>query len=140
MEFIGNMDADLISFSMPSKAEYVGVCRLAISAIANRMGFDVEEIEDIKVCVSEACTNAIKHSNSVTFDIKVFAGKDQIDIVIEDSGKGFDIKNVGTPDLENPSEEGGLGIYIIKTLMDSVEMDSKEGEGSFIKMSKFLGD
>ena len=49
--------ADLIRFSVPGKPEYVGVVRLAISSAANTAGFDVEDIEDIKVAVSEVCTH-----------------------------------------------------------------------------------
>lgn len=131
---------DKVNFSLPAKAEYVGVVRLAVSAIANRMGFDVEEIEDIKVCVSEACTNAVKHSGSDRFDILVCVMDDSISIRIKDFGNGFDTRNIKEPDLENPSEEGGLGIFIIRTLMDNVNLTSNPGEGSYIDMVKYLGD
>ena len=50
---------DSISMALPSKPEYVGVVRLTVSAIANRMGFNIEEIEDIKVAVAEACKSEI---------------------------------------------------------------------------------
>ncbi|WP_044298812.1 ATP-binding protein, partial [Clostridioides difficile] len=42
--------------------DYVSIIRLTAFGIANKMGFPIDDIEDIKVAVSEACTNAIKHS------------------------------------------------------------------------------
>ncbi len=50
-----------ITLSLPSKAEYVSVARLTASVIANNMGFNIEEVEDIKVAVGEACNNAVLH-------------------------------------------------------------------------------
>lgn len=131
--------ADKVRMMLPCKGEYVGVARLTISAIANRMGFNIEEIEDIKVAVAEACTNAIKHGLDEKFHLNVEIFEDKLQIDIEDSGKGYNVEELAKPDLENP-KEGGLGIFIIKTLMDEVELHSKIGEGSKIKMIKYLGD
>lgn len=132
--------ADHVNICLPAKPEYVGVIRLTISAIANRMGFDIEEIEDIKVCVSEACTNSIKHSKSENFDIKVVVGTQEMIIEILDEGQGFDVEKLQNPDLDQPKEEGGLGIFIIKSLMDEVDINSTVGQGSMIRMVKYLGE
>ena len=113
---------DNVKMTLPCKGEYVGVARLTLSAIANRMGFNIEEIEDIKVAVAEGCTNAIKHGLDEKFHLDIEVFEDRLKICIQDSGKG------------------GLGIFIIKTLMDEVELYSKIGEGSQIKMVKYLGD
>lgn len=130
---------DQVKMALPCKGEYVGVVRLTISAIANRMGFNVEEIEDIKVAVSEGCTNAIKHSQDEIFDLDIRVYNNKLEIIIKDSGKGFEVEKIPQPDLENP-KENGLGLFIIKTLMDEVSLDSKVGEGSQLTMVKFLGD
>lgn len=132
-------NVDRVNMSLPCKAEYVGVVRLTVSAIANRMGFNIEEIEDIKVAVAEGCTNAIKHALDEKFHIYIDIFENKLQIEIKDSGKGYNIEEVGNPDLSNP-REGGLGIFIIKTLMDEVELKSEIGVGSEIKMIKFLGD
>ena len=130
---------DNVKMTLPCKGEYVGVARLTLSAIANRMGFNREEIEDIKVAVAEGCTNAIKHGLDEKFHLDIEVFEDRLKICIQDSGKGYNVDEISTPDLENP-KEGGLGIFIIKTLMDEVELYSKIGEGSQIKMVKYLGD
>ncbi|KXG78455.1 ATP-binding protein [Thermotalea metallivorans] len=133
---------DSLSISVPSKPEYVSVVRLTASAVASRMGFNVEELEDIKVAVAEACTNAITHGvceNKTNFDVKFFIDKDKITIHVVDYGNGFRCNKLEEPDLSNP-KEGGLGIFIIRSLMDEVEVISNVGEGTTIQMTKYLGE
>ncbi|MGL4912612.1 MAG: ATP-binding protein [Romboutsia sp.] len=121
-----------------SNPEYVGIIRLTTSGIANKIGFSMDDIEDIKVAVSEACTNSIKHSNDDTFYITFSILENGMTIEIEDKGKGYDIQSIPTPDLNNP-RENGLGLFIIQTLMDDVSIESKENQGTIIKMTKYLG-
>ena len=133
---------DSLSISIPNKPEYVGVVRLTTSAIASRMGFNVEEIEDIKVAVAEACTNAIVHgicNQDENFNIHFAMDEEKIVIKVQDQGTGFYCEAVEEPDLTSP-KEGGLGIFIIKSLMDEVEVESNIGKGTTIKMTKHLGD
>ena len=52
---------DVLKFSVPGKPEYIGTIRLAVSSLANCAGFDIEAVEDIKVAVSEACSNVVCH-------------------------------------------------------------------------------
>ncbi len=133
--------SDNISLSIPNKPEYVSVIRLTVTAIANRMGFDIEKIEDIKVAVAEACTNAITHGNNETDNFSVDFSIDEEKLVIKvcDSGKGCVTNCIKNPDL-TLLNEGGLGVFIIKSLMDDVNINSDLGKGTTIIMTKFLGD
>lgn len=137
-EEIEDKKLDLVEMNMPSKPEYVGVIRLTVSAIANRMGFDIEEIEDIKVAVAEGCTNAIKHGLDNNFNIKFEVSEDSLSIIIQDKGKGCNLEEIKEPDLLDP-KESGLGLFIIKSLMDEVDFISQEGSGFELKMIKYLG-
>lgn len=134
---------DEIRLSVPSKPEYVGVIRLTLAAIASRIGFDVEKIEDMKVAVAEACTNAIVHGcgcgQESKFNIDFVLTGEKITISVYDEGVGCQVDNIQEPDLSKP-KEGGLGIFIIKSLMDDVEIKSEKGKGMMIKMIKYLGD
>nr|WP_195941004.1 ATP-binding protein [Romboutsia sp. 1001713B170131_170501_G6] len=121
-----------------SNPEYVGIIRLTTSGIANKIGFSMDDIEDIKVAVSEACTNAIKHSNDNKFFITFDILENGLAIEIEDKGKGYDVESLHQPDLNNP-KESGLGLFIIQSLMDEVNIESKENKGTIIKMTKYLG-
>lgn len=65
---------DFIEMKLPAKPEYVGVIRLSVSGIANRMGFTYEDIEDLKVAISEAMTNATTHAYEENEDGEVTVG------------------------------------------------------------------
>ncbi len=139
---MNDMNCDVIKLSVPNKPEYVSVIRLTATGIANRMGFDIEKIEDIKVAISEACTNAITHGKckeETNFHIDFYADEEKITISVYDNGKGCLSKNIKTPNL-GELKEGGLGIFIIKTLMDDVKVLSNKGKGTLIKMTKYVGD
>jgi serine/threonine-protein kinase RsbW len=107
--------------------------------MANQAGFDIESIEDIKVAVSEACTNIITHSDigDLAYNVTCAIDTDKLEISVEDDGVGYDMKNYKEPDLEVP-KEGGLGVFIIRALMDDVEVNSKQGAGTSIRMTKYL--
>ena len=124
--------------SLPSKPEYVSVARLTASFVANQMGFDIETIEDIKLAVGEACNNAILHSGSdETYKLEFIKQNDNLTIEIIDHGKGFSIEKYKKPNAED-LQENGLGLFIIKSLMDEVEIETSEGNGTKIIMSKIV--
>ena len=132
---------DKINLSIPNKPEYVSVIRLTVTAIANRMGFDIEKIEDIKVAVAEACTNAITHGRNEidNFNVEFSIEEEKLTIAVCDNGKGCATNCIKNPDL-TLLNEGGLGVFIIKSLMDDVNINSDLGKGTTITMTKFLGD
>ncbi|TDQ36717.1 anti-sigma B factor RsbW [Aureibacillus halotolerans] len=138
---------DFVEMTIPAKPEYVGVVRLTVSGVANRMGFNYEEIEDVKVALSEACTNAVHHAYQDDEDgeIKIGFGvyEDRLELMVSDSGKSIDLngikKKLGPVSTDTPVDhltEGGLGLFLIDTLMDKVELTSEAGV--VVLMTKFL--
>jgi serine/threonine-protein kinase RsbW len=130
-----------VYISLPSKPEYVSIARITSSAIANKMGFNIEEIEDIKVAVGEACNNAVVHGcgENCKFNVSFTISDNKFIIEIRDEGKGFDIDKCPSPDVCNP-RESGLGIFIIKSLMDDVDVESSPKQGTIIRMIKYLSE
>ena len=127
---------ETISISLPAKSEYVSIARLTASVLANKIGFDIEEIEDIKVAVGEACNNAVLHGiDSEIFTLNFHVKDKMLEIEVVDCGSGFELEQYIMPDLENP-KENGLGLFIIKSLMDEVIVDTAKGCGTKIKMIK----
>lgn len=133
---------DYIKLSIPNKAEYVSVVRLTTSAIASRMGFNIEEIEDIKVAIAEACTNTLEHGSigekenlDIDFDIYL----DKLVITVKDAGEGFNINDVKDLTVEELGESN-LGIFIINSLMDDVNLIKDNGKGTEIRMTKHIKD
>ncbi|HYK74433.1 MAG TPA: anti-sigma B factor RsbW [Pseudoneobacillus sp.] len=142
-----NQPFDYIEMKIPAKPEYVGVIRLTLSGIASRIGFSYEELDDLKIAVSEACTNAVQHAYQNDAHGEVIVGfglyEDRIEIMVADNGDSFDFeqarKGLGPYDQHDSVEflrEGGLGLYLIETLMDEVRIHHKVGVTVF--MTKYL--
>lgn len=132
------MTCETIKMEITANPEYVSIIRLTTSGIANKVGFCVDDIEDLKVAISEACTNAIKHSLKDRFTIIYSMIENGLTIEIIDNGKGYDRSVVSEPDIDN-LKESGMGLFIIESLMDEVIVESQEGKGTSIKMTKYLG-
>lgn len=128
-----------IKISLPGKPEYVSIARLTASVIANQMGFNIDDVEDIKVAVGEACNNAVLHgkSHEEMFEIQFEVQDDRIVIEVRDNGNGFDLDEYQAPE---PGElrENGLGIFIMKTLMDEVDFIPAQNNGTTIRLVKEL--
>ncbi|GIN86569.1 serine-protein kinase RsbW [Heyndrickxia sporothermodurans] len=138
---------DYIEMKIPAKPEYISVIRLTLSGIASRMGFAYEKIEDLKIATSEAITNAIQHAYKERTSGEIIIGfgifHDRLEVMVGDKGKSFDLekaKHEIGPYTENKDieflREGGLGLYLIESLMDEVRIQYKEGVMVF--MTKYL--
>ncbi|HEV2879265.1 MAG TPA: ATP-binding protein [Candidatus Eremiobacteraceae bacterium] len=128
---------NVVELRIPSKAEWVGVARLAVAGIASRLQFSIEDIEDLKLAVAEACTNCIQHATggeSVSITCQIYP--DKIKVTVEDSGSATasDLapKRLGEPTV------GGLGVFLIRSLMDDVEYELNPESGTKLTMTKFL--
>ncbi|MDR6227565.1 anti-sigma B factor RsbW [Desmospora profundinema] len=138
--------SDRIELAIPAKAQYVGVVRLTVSGIANRMGFDYDEIEDMKLAVAEACTNAVDHAYSgkagnIVIQFRIY--RDRLEVMVKDEGNSFDIDCVkrrsGPIDSRLPltaMRERGLGLHLMETLMDRVEINGSQGV--VVTLTKFI--
>lgn len=122
--------SDKIELALPFKAEFVSIARLTTSGIANRVGFDIETIEDIKVAVAEVCNKLVNAGNKtegnyvITF--KILSGK----LAISFSSNEEAVKLIFN------NEEDELGISIINAFMDDVELFP--GCGCILSMTKAI--
>jgi serine/threonine-protein kinase RsbW len=134
---------EYIEMKIPAKPEYVGVIRLTLSGIASRMGFSYEEIEDIKIAVSEACTNAVQHAYHADEGGEVVIGfgiyPEKLETMVADYGKSFHFEKMKDrfgPYTKSSTvddlSEGGLGLFLIETLMDEVHVLNDSGVTVFM--------
>lgn len=139
--------APVVELEIPARAEYVGLARLVVSSLATarrRLGQD--RIDDLKLAVSEACTNAIEAHAVVKVDERITLrwseADDRLQVQIEDRGHGFDPAQLAAhPPVTDPDRlnfERGLGIPLIRTLVDEVAFDPAEG-GTSVRMVMFCG-
>jgi serine/threonine-protein kinase RsbW len=126
----------VVRLTIPSRAEWVAVARLAVAAVASRQRFSVDEIEDIKLAIAEACTNAIQHgSPDGEIELSCELHEHLLVITVRDSGTG---PSLGSVEQERIGESGRteeLGVFLIRALMDEVEY-TRDARGTELVMSK----
>ena len=130
---------------IPSQTGNLELIREFISGLAQKVGFDDQDINKIELAVDEACTNVIAHAynndESQEIELSVKIQKNKFIVVVADKGKGFDFNHLEEPNMKNYMAElrvGGLGIYLIKSLMDEVDYQTKSGGKNEVRMTKYI--
>ena len=133
------------SLHIQSRTDQLIDARDFVAGAARESGFSDEDVGNIALAVDEACTNVIKHAyrfdGEQTLTITVKPGKDRIEIRISDSGRRFDPASLSTPNMKEylrNYRKGGLGVYLMKKLMDEVEYRMLPGERNEVRMVKYL--
>ena len=133
------------NLKIPSITENLQMIREFVLKIAEKAGFNEETQEQIALAVDEACTNVIKHAHHHDarrlMDIQIQTDTIKMKIIITDKGRGFDITKLKDPNVKQfikESRHGGLGIYLIKTLMDEVDYDFRPGIKNQVLLTKYL--
>jgi serine/threonine-protein kinase RsbW len=134
-----------LELDVPPRPEFIAIVRLVVSSLAaGRRALADDRIDDLKLAVSEACTNAMDAHLSAGVDepvlVKVYEGEERIEITIEDVGRGFDPgllpQHPPVTDPERLNFERGLGIPLMRTLVDGVEFVRTE-RGTCVRMTLF---
>jgi serine/threonine-protein kinase RsbW len=136
-----------LELSIPASPEYIAIVRLVVSSLASaRRNLADQRIDDLKLAVSEACTNAIEAHARAGVDLPVtvvvFEADERMEVEIVDHGGGFDPDDVPLhPPVTDPSRlnfERGLGIPLIRTLVDLARFESSD-DGTRVRMILFGG-
>ena len=126
--------------SLLSKSKNVGLARLTVATFASELEFTLNEIEEIKVAVSEAVTNSIIHGypdKEDKIDIKMEIEDKKIKIVVTDYGVGIpDIDAVLQPSYSTKEQHMGLGLAFIDSFMDDFNLESEVNGGTVVTMLK----
>jgi serine/threonine-protein kinase RsbW len=129
-----------VELRIPSKPEWVAVARLAVAAIANRLPFSVEEIEDLKLAIAEACTICIQHSaGDATIDITCDAAATSLRVEVRDGRYRASSEDAPRRPPTAAVEGEGLGIFLIQALMDNLEYSVDPTSGAQLVMTKLVG-
>jgi serine/threonine-protein kinase RsbW len=125
-----------LDLKIPCREEFAAIVRAQAEAIARRLNYNDDEVSDIVMSVGEACDNSIEHGYSENgIDLHYTISMDDVRIEVIDYGRGFNPEGKGDehPDLFS---ERGRGIFIMKNLTDSVEIQSIPGQGSRVIITK----
>jgi serine/threonine-protein kinase RsbW len=131
-----------IRLTIPARPEYITLGRLALTAIAGVRPLSDETLHDLKLALTEACTNSVKHAYQDgigSVDIVYELRGDRLAVEVGDAGSGFETREDAVDD-EGDLAEGGLGIAIIRAVTDEVEIGKREGGGSRLRFVKLLQD
>jgi len=133
------------SLNVPSSTENLAMIRDFVSNIGVQVGFTEAEVARLALAVDEACANVIEHaySQEVTHDVTVRAVVDEETLRFEivDTGRHFDPAIIQTQDVEElirQRKSGGLGLRLIRTIMDDVQYRIIPGEKNELRMTKKL--
>jgi serine/threonine-protein kinase RsbW len=130
----------LVRLMIPAKAEYIMLGRLALTSLSRVRELSDEELSDLKLALTEACTNAVQHAygnGDGVVQISYELHRDRFVIEVADNGEGFAPPPASAGDIEALSE-GGLGIAIIRALSDELEIGERRGGGSTLRFVKLL--
>ena len=140
---MADKDTGTVKIVLPSRPEYLLVARLATSGVGLRADLTVDDIEDLKVAVAEACTNGINHAFGEivrpadrVINLRMSAGRGEMTVEVEDQGRGFDPQELERSRRNSLEGEGGLGFGLMKELTDSFRVESAPGSGTRVIMVK----
>lgn len=140
-----------VSISIPRQAEYIGLCRLLAGVVGTRGSMNAEDVADLKLAVTEACTCFLWGSEgggvedpedraddpSEALSVEFRVEMDGWEVSVSDPDHRHRIPGDAEGALSGP---GGLGLTIMRALADHVEHTYTEAEGSVIRMSKRITD
>ena len=131
-----------VRLTIPAKPEYITLSRLALSGLARVRPLEEETLADLKLALTEACSNSVRHAYdgdgghvSISFELR----DDRLIVEVADDGTGFEPDTVAKSGDEAELSEGGLGIAIIRSIADEVEIGGgANGRGSRLRFVKLL--
>jgi serine/threonine-protein kinase RsbW len=119
-----------LELTLPARAENVAVVRHAMGGLADVLDVDDQVLSDIKLAVTEACTNVVVHAypdGEGPMGLRASVHDGRVDIVIHDRGRGI-VPRADSPGL-------GLGLPLIATLAQSLELGTGDANETEVRMS-----
>lgn len=135
------VDRNRVVLELASIPENVGVARLVAAVLAAQSDFTVAEVDEVKLAVSEAVTNAVVHGygsdpkRSVRLELMAEAGV--LQVVVSDYGRGIDDLSLAMqPAVSSDPERMGLGFSFMDSHMDTLHVETEPGHGTRVTMTK----
>ena len=123
-----------VQLRIPARAEWVAVARLAAAAVGSRMRLSVDEIDDLKLAIAEACTLCIQRTEGTeNIDIRWDISPTELRVTVAADGQGPKLESVKDA---SDSKVDGLGVFLIQSLMEDVAYDLDPQRGARLVMTK----
>lgn len=121
-----------ISLKIPSRAEYVLLARLVVSQVGEFANFEQQDVYDLKLAITEAATNVIRHAKVDSFEIEYRTQPGAVEITVKDTGEGFEAEDF----TGDPDSQGGFGLSVIESLVDDLALESTASGGTRLRMTR----
>jgi serine/threonine-protein kinase RsbW len=133
--------AGVVALTIPARAEFIALCRLALTGLARTRALTPEVVADLKLALTEACSNSVRHAYAEgregIVEVRYELAPDRIRVEVADDGNGFDPAVIERP--PDQVDEGGLGIAIIRAVTDELDIArGPDGQGSRLRFTKYL--
>lgn len=122
-----------MQLSLPTEARFVGVMRNVASCVMGDIGAPQEATEDVQVAVTEACANAVRHSDVGEYIVHLEVADEVCEIEVVDLGAGFDPAELQAPAGDNM--ESGRGLYLMEALVDDLHF-TRDDDGTHVRLTK----
>ena len=136
---------DYVKLDIPAKAEYVVLGRLALSGLLRSRGYSEDAVADLKLALTEACSNSVRHAydhEEGQVHLHFTVHDDRVTIEIRDEGSGFHEDDVDCPECQSMPElnmsGGGMGISIIRAVVDGFDLRKPDDGGTVLVLTKML--
>lgn len=134
------MTQGLVELTFPARARYLALARLTLAGIAPVAKLDPDAVADLKLAVTEACSNVVRHAYPDRIgDVRLRVAFEETVLTVEvsDDGTGVDASRLGAgePDV---LREHGMGLAIIRSVVDDVEIRSPPSGGTVVRLVKRL--
>ena len=134
------MAEHVVRLSFPAKADYLLLARLALSGVVRHLSLDEERLADLKLAVTEACGNAVRHAyadGNGPVGVAFVLGEDRLVMIVEDQGEG--IEDAREPEPADAPLESGMGMSIIRAVVDELDIEpGSDGRGTVVRMTSYL--
>ena len=132
---------NMLNMEFLSLQDNVGLARVAVASFAAQEDLTLNELEEIKVAISEAVSNSIIHgydnSEEAIIKVNIIRYEDRMQIEVIDEGKGIeDVDQAVQPAFSTDPERMGLGFVFMASFMDTLKVNSKPGSGTQVTMEK----
>ena len=124
-----------LSLTLPARAENVAVVRHAIGGLGEALDLDDQTLSDVKLAVTEACTNAVVHAypdGEGPLEVAAYVREERLTLVVRDEGRGI-VPRTDSPGL-------GLGLPLIATLAEALELGTDGEQRTEVRMTFRLGN
>jgi serine/threonine-protein kinase RsbW len=136
------MAESVVHLRFPAKPDYLLLARLTLSGIARELPLGDEVLADLKLALTEACGNAVRHAytgDDGDVSIVFTVGESRILMTVEDRGDGIRAPDAIVETSAERSLEGGMGMSIIRAIVDELEVEpGQDGNGTVVRMVKYL--